>query len=163
MSTCSLSPHQLRARRVELQKGLASAVTGRRELPEGVAFRLPASRRAEALEFVEFERGCCASLDFTLAEEADTDSIWVEVRGADPDEVRRLFELPRRRRLFGTGISGLVAGALALIACEVPLVAAAIGLGAAGAYLDFAAVVLLVGGLAFVAVAVVLRRRAARS
>ena len=163
MSTCSLSARQLRARRAELERGLVRDVTDRRELADGVAFRLPAGRRAEAIEFIEFERGCCASLDFTLAEEPETDSIWIEIRGPDPAEVRRLFEPPRRRRLFGTGVGGLVAGGLALIACEVPLVAAAIGLGAAGAYLDVAAAVLLAAGLVLVAVAVFLHRRAARS
>ena len=71
-----------RGRRAELHRGLRAALQESRELPDGWAFRLPATTQAilEAAEWIALERRCCPFLDFALASEVDG-GVWLRVTG----------------------------------------------------------------------------------
>jgi hypothetical protein len=56
-----------------------------RELPDGYAFRFPGTRDwvTKLVEFVLFERHCCAFFRFELVFEANEGAVWLRLRGAE--------------------------------------------------------------------------------
>jgi len=122
-TSCSLPTDTLRSRRALLQRELLPKVTLRRELPNGIAFQLPAEERQAAREFVDYERDCCSFATFTITEdEMDTRFIWVTIQSESHSaEVKRLFAPTRKRRWLAAGVGGAV---VAFVLCELPLVVA---------------------------------------
>lgn len=80
---CALTDAQLRERRAEVRKELASATVETRELPEGYVMRFsPAPALVERLaRFVEFERACCPFLTFTLEVQANQGPVTLTLTG----------------------------------------------------------------------------------
>ncbi len=122
-ASCSLPPQTLEARRQQLSQTLMPKVSEQRELPDGVAFRLPAGERAAAEAFIAFERGCCSFADYAIRD--DGGHIWIEVTSErHADQIKRVFTAPApaaKRRWLRTGIIGAVA---AVVVCELPLIIA---------------------------------------
>jgi hypothetical protein len=82
---CNLDaiPSSERPRYNELRAMLASAVVGRRALPDGVAIQISTDRMAPALleEWISFERKCCPFLEFGVEVAADSGPVWVSLTG----------------------------------------------------------------------------------
>jgi hypothetical protein len=80
---CTLTPHDLSARRGELLPGLAAQALERIERPDGFAWRFEA--RTEVLRaitaVIDAERQCCAFLRFDLTVEAGHGPVWLAVTG----------------------------------------------------------------------------------
>lgn len=81
---CTLPPVDLRARRAELEAGLMRKIADIRELEQGYAlcFEPMPGILEELARFIDFERGCCAFLDFTLRVEKNDGPIWLELCGS---------------------------------------------------------------------------------
>src|SRR5438445_11590470 len=56
-----------------------------RELPDGYAFRFPGTTDwvTKLIEFVLYERSCCAFFRFELVFEANEGAVWFRLRGAE--------------------------------------------------------------------------------
>jgi hypothetical protein len=54
-----------------------------RELPDGYAFRFPASSAMvkDVAEFITYERSCCPFFDFELAVEREGGPLWLRLKG----------------------------------------------------------------------------------
>ena len=81
---CDLSEQQQRLRREALASDIFKDVQQRDELPDGYAFRYPGDEAwaRRLLEFIMFERRCCAFMTFELLFEPGQGSIWLRLRGA---------------------------------------------------------------------------------
>jgi hypothetical protein len=82
--SCVLPEVELRARRAELDRTLATKIVEVRELADGYALRFdPAPTLVEDLgRFIEIERACCAFLTFTLRVAKDAGPIELELTGS---------------------------------------------------------------------------------
>jgi hypothetical protein len=81
-------PPDRRERWVELAPQLYGSVDEVRELPDGYAFRLPASSLLLAAEDLDMERLCCPFLRYTLEIEPHRGPVWIRMTG---DEAARDF------------------------------------------------------------------------
>jgi hypothetical protein len=82
---CNLSDEDFEARGAELAGGLARRVRERRNLGSGVALAFDATpeMREELNAFIDFERGCCPTLEFSISEASG--ALQLEIRGIEPD------------------------------------------------------------------------------
>ena len=80
---CTLSEPDIATRLVSEIATLRRDQQESRWLPEGVAlrFRAEPGRLAALAEFVEYERRCCAFLQFRLTVEPGGGPIWLELTG----------------------------------------------------------------------------------
>jgi len=101
---------------------------------------------------VAFERQCCSGLNWTL--EVCADTLRLQVEGIHPDASFLALLTgdatgatdARSRKAVRLGAGGMLAGAAAIVACELPLLLGVLGLGAA-AFLDaFAVAAIALGG-----------------
>jgi hypothetical protein len=74
-----------RARHRELLGRVINERLELRELPDGYAFAFPAETQTVMMltEYVTLERVCCPFLTLVLRFEANQDSLWLEVTGAE--------------------------------------------------------------------------------
>ena len=59
------------------------AVTGTRELPDGLAFRFPAEEYEEVMHFIARERLCCPFVRLTVEVSPDQGPLWPQLTGLD--------------------------------------------------------------------------------
>lgn len=80
---CTLTPHELAARRDQLLPGLLAGATGREPVPGGFRWRFDADEEllSKVAMVIEAERHCCRFLRFVLCVEAGEGPIWLEVTG----------------------------------------------------------------------------------
>lgn len=92
---CHLSDPDLARRRSELAAGLFARVETTDELADGYAFRFPATPEVarDLLDFVLYERECCAFLTFEVVAERGHGPFWLRLRGGEDVKafVRNLF------------------------------------------------------------------------
>ena len=81
---CDLSEQEQQRRRKVLASDIFKDVQQTDELADGYAFRYPGdeTQAARLLEFIIFERKCCAFMTFELLFEPGQGSIWLRLRGA---------------------------------------------------------------------------------
>lgn len=74
-----------RARQAVLHKAVFSAVTERRELADGFAFRIAPQQAsiAQITQWIELERKCCPFFDFQLEIEPENGPVWLRLTGAE--------------------------------------------------------------------------------
>jgi hypothetical protein len=79
---CTLQPTERQARGDAVAQLLATA-TQIEEREDGYAFAFPPDERQvrDVLDFVLFERACCAFLTFRVEFPAPHDRVWLELRG----------------------------------------------------------------------------------
>ena len=72
-----------RLRYNELRRMLASAVIGRRELPDGIALQIATDRIALAhlAEWISMERKCCPFFDFGIDVARESGPVWLSLTG----------------------------------------------------------------------------------
>src|SRR5271163_2137629 len=72
-----------RPRYSELRRMLAASVTGKRELPEGIAIQIATERMALAqlAEWISFERKCCPFFEFRIDVAPDSGPLWLSLTG----------------------------------------------------------------------------------
>ncbi len=82
---CALSDSDLARRRAEIAAGVFATVEEVQELPDGFAFRFPTTDTTarELLDFMLFERECCAFLTFELVFERGHGATWLRLRGGE--------------------------------------------------------------------------------
>ena len=82
---CTLPEPDLRARTAEIDAGLAKKIVAVRELDAGYALQFAAAPGIieELGRFIQFERGCCSFLDFTLRVSREDGPVWLELTGSD--------------------------------------------------------------------------------
>lgn len=163
---CSLPPQDQQERVAMFRREILPRARAAERLPDGRAWRFPddpaLKARLEAL--VAFERGCCGGLDWNLDEAGG--ELRLRIEGIDPDAD---FFAPlagdagagRATGARRAGIGGVLAGASALVACEIPWVLGAIGVGAAP-FLDAFGVLALAGGATLVAGSLWVRQKRTR-
>ena len=91
-------------------KQLFALVQEVRDLPEGLAFRLPNDTDTfmHAAKYIAHERQCCPFFNFTLSLEAENGSFWFELTGQEgvkqflQSELRHLLDQPNMK---ATGLS----------------------------------------------------------
>lgn len=78
------------------------AVEETRELPDGYAFRLPASAEMllKAAAFINNERLCCSFFRFTLEVEPQGGPLWLKLRGPEGVKQFLLFELNLENKII---------------------------------------------------------------
>jgi hypothetical protein len=76
---------QQRSRQRAVLAALRSSFQEVREMPEGYAFRLPASASSilTVAEFISLERVCCPFLDFTLEVGREGGPLWLRLGGRE--------------------------------------------------------------------------------
>jgi hypothetical protein len=81
---CDLSEQEQQQRRRELAANIFRDFQQADELLDGYAFRFPGDEACSQrlLEFINFERRCCAFMTFELLFEPGQGSIWLRLRGA---------------------------------------------------------------------------------
>src|SRR4051812_13066916 len=81
---CDLSERDQQLRRQELAADIFKDFEQVEELADGYAFRYPGDEVyvRRLLEFIMFERKCCAFMTFELLFEPGQGSIWLRLRGA---------------------------------------------------------------------------------
>ncbi len=144
---CSLSDEAMRKRRAMLRKTLLPLITETSKLYCGLRLSFPPTQslRSSVETFVRLERQCCGFLTFTIT--PPEQGLVLTIEGpphaqATLDMIAQTISLsanadvrPQRKgeqttkRLGRGGVAGIAAGALALLACELPIVLALIGLG----------------------------------
>jgi hypothetical protein len=85
-----------RVRHHELSKKLLGAVTEKRELDDGYAFKLSGDALLEGAEWVKYEHKCCPFFTLTLEQARDDDGpLWLKVTGREGVKafIRREFRL----------------------------------------------------------------------
>lgn len=95
---CDLTEQQQQRRREALASDIFKNFQQADELEDGYAFRYPGdeAQARSLLDFIMFERKCCAFLTFELVFEHGQGSIWLRLRGAEGvkefirDEMRML-------------------------------------------------------------------------
>ena len=82
---CALSEAALAQRRQTTIATLFQQATARQELEDGYRFCFPGSNEQadELLDFIKFERHCCAFFTFELSFEPNRGNIWLTLRGGD--------------------------------------------------------------------------------
>lgn len=82
---CTLSEPDLRARQQEIVERLFHGIEQIAELEDGFAFRFSGTDEwaSALLEFIRFERRCCAFFLFELAFEPSQGPIWLRLRGGE--------------------------------------------------------------------------------
>jgi hypothetical protein len=72
-----------RPRYSELRKMIASAVIGRRELPDGIALQIATDRvtLANVAEWISMERKCCPFFDFRIEVAREAGPVWLSLSG----------------------------------------------------------------------------------
>jgi hypothetical protein len=82
---CILPDDAYQARRGELQTAVCNHIQTSRELSDGYGFQFPGTDEwaAKLLEFITFERECCAFITFELLFEMEKGPIWLNLRGGD--------------------------------------------------------------------------------
>lgn len=80
---CRLVGPEFAARKEQVAQDLFTGVEQTEELPDGFAFRFPASEPwpSRALEFIVSERECCPFFQFTLTFEPDGGPLWLRLNG----------------------------------------------------------------------------------
>ena len=128
---CNLSDEDREARRESLSRRLFAFVRRREELPEGLAlyFDETPEMRDELDELVEFERGCCSGVGWSLRSESG--ALRLEISGIDPNSAAfasigsvaampsnsdKPGRWPRLLRSVGFGSAGAF-----LVCCVLPL------------------------------------------
>ena len=98
---CTLSESALAARRRELASGLATRIKRVEELDTGfvLEFERDAAQIRELADFIAFESGCCAFLDFDLEVKAGKDRVRLRLTG--PAGTKEFLQ----RGLAGTDLS----------------------------------------------------------
>lgn len=148
---CSLDGEQLRDRQKMVRTTLLSHLVEAEKFGSGLRLTFPESDtlRSSVETFVGLERQCCGSLSFTVTPpdkgltltiegppeaQATLDMFAAHVCGSgctsvintQPDSNKQSAEGKGVRR---TGIAGIAFGLMALLACELPIILALIGLG----------------------------------
>ena len=82
---CTLPTSDLAQRLDNTIIALFQQADGRQELEDGYRFRFPGTDEwaDQLLDFVKFERNCCAFFAFDLAFEPNRGPIWLALRGSD--------------------------------------------------------------------------------
>lgn len=82
---CTLSAADLDTRRDEVTDSIFQQAEARQELADGYQFRFSGSDEwaDRLLDFVKFERRCCAFFKFELAFEPNQGHIWLTLRGGE--------------------------------------------------------------------------------
>ena len=72
-----------RPRYNELRRMLAAAVTGKRDLPDGIAVQISTERiaLAQLAEWISFERKCCPFFEFRIDVARASGPVWVSLTG----------------------------------------------------------------------------------
>jgi hypothetical protein len=78
---CTLGPEAIAARKANLLATLASRVTAREDLPDGMRFRFSAEDLSAVMTMVDQERRCCRFLQFDVRVEPDSGPVWVALSG----------------------------------------------------------------------------------
>lgn len=81
---CDLSEQEQQRRRRDLASDLFKNYQQAEELADGYAFHYPGDEASamRLMEFITFERRCCAFMTFELIFEPGQGSIWLRLRGA---------------------------------------------------------------------------------
>ena len=89
---CTLSLTDQKERHEHLQKGLFSRVAETTELPDGRAYQFPGDEETarELVEFINFERHCCAFSTFELHFAPEHGPITLSLHG--PEGIREFLE-----------------------------------------------------------------------
>lgn len=82
---CTLSDSALARRRGDTIATLFQQAGAYQELEDGYAFRFPGTdeQADQLLDFIKFERRCCAFFTFALSFEPNQGHIWLSLRGGD--------------------------------------------------------------------------------
>lgn len=82
---CTLSSDALAQRREETVAALFRQAEASQELEDGYAFGFPGSDEwaDQLLDFIKFERQCCAFFRFDLSFEPNQGRIWLTLRGGE--------------------------------------------------------------------------------
>jgi len=82
---CTLSDAALARRREDTIASLFQQAEARQELEDGYAFRFPGTdaQADHLLDFIKFERRCCAFFTLDLSFEPNQGHIWLSLRGGD--------------------------------------------------------------------------------
>lgn len=82
--SCNLSEPQLQKRKEELRKGIFSKVKSVTEIETGYQFTFeePKEFSNDLLEFINFERNCCASFSYALIFDADNSATHLQMYGS---------------------------------------------------------------------------------
>jgi hypothetical protein len=72
-----------RPRYNELRRMVGTAVTGKRELPDGIAVRIATERMslAQLAEWISFERKCCPFFEFRIEVAPKSGPVWLSLTG----------------------------------------------------------------------------------
>ena len=72
-----------RPRYDELRRIVAAAVTGKRELPDGIAVQVSTDRiaLAQLAEWISFERKCCPFFEFRIDVAPASGPVWLSLTG----------------------------------------------------------------------------------
>jgi hypothetical protein len=72
-----------RPRYGELRRMVAAAITGKRELPDGIALQIATERMAlgRLAEWISFERKCCPFFEFRIDVAPKSGPVWVSLTG----------------------------------------------------------------------------------
>ena len=83
--TCTLSEADLAQRRENVMAMLFQQAEAHQELEDGYRFRFPGTDEwsDQLLDFIKFERRCCAFFTFELSFEPNKGSIWLALRGGN--------------------------------------------------------------------------------
>jgi len=83
--SCKLTSPELQKRKAAVIKNLGMQITGKKELPDGFAFRFPGTDKMldELLEFIKTERECCSFFTFHLSVSRDKTEAWLSLTGAE--------------------------------------------------------------------------------
>jgi hypothetical protein len=82
---CTLSDKALAHRRENTIATLFQQAEARQELADGYTFRFPGTDQVadQLLDFIKFERRCCAFFTFELSFAPNEGPIWLSLRGGD--------------------------------------------------------------------------------
>jgi len=167
---CTLEEKDFRDRLPFIGAEVVEKVRAVEELPEGYALRFDAEpeMRQTLQEFVDFERQCCASLQFELSESSGEITLQVTGGSGTKSALREILPqlqaqvAPRRRWLpRRLGGSAAVATAAALVICDLPFLLVFFGLASTAEWFGFwdaAGVAVVAAGL----IAWIWRRRRSR-
>ena len=72
-----------RARYNELRRIVGTWITGRRDLPDGLAIQIDADRIAlsQLAEWISFERKCCPFFEFRIDIAPESGPVWLSLTG----------------------------------------------------------------------------------
>lgn len=147
---CSLNEAEFDERRAVARKSLIPKVIDSRLSDTELILSFPKGEgiRAELERFISLERQCCGFLSFELRpgpashtvcikgppEAAATLRIFAEaIEESGPLKGQEPCARKNRTLLSRAGIGGILFGTLAMVACELPVILAAVGLGGLGA------------------------------